>query len=121
MDNAKYNNNGEKLMTWCFDVDGTLCSDTDGDYPSAVPKPDVIAKINKLYDAGNTIILFTGRGATTGLDWHELTEAQMKAWNVKHHRLIMGKPGGDVYVDDKCIHVSDFIQGMMVPKGRGKK
>jgi histidinol phosphatase-like enzyme len=108
-------------MIYCFDLDGTLCSDTDGNYPNAVPNPDVIAKINKLYDTGHTIIIYTARGSTTGLDWHELTKAQMKSWNVKYHKLIMGKPSADVYVDDKSIHVSDFIQGVLIPKDRPVK
>jgi len=103
-------------MRYCFDLDGTLCSDTDGDYPNATPNLEVIGKLNELYDAGHTIIVYTARGATTGLDWHELAKAQLKAWNVKHHKLIMGKPGAEVYVDDKCIHVSEFIQGVTIPK-----
>ena len=76
-------------MRYCFDLDGTLCSDTDGDYPNAIPNLEVIGKLNELYDAGHTIIVYTARGATTGLDWHELVKAQLKAWNVKHHKLII--------------------------------
>ena len=105
-------------MIYCFDLDGTLCSDTGGDYPNSVPHLEVISKLNELCDAGHTIIVYTARGATTGLDWHELTKAQLKSWNVKHHKLIMGKPGADVYVDDKSIYVSDFIQGVTMPPDR---
>ncbi len=97
-------------MIYCFDIDGTLCSDTQGNYPEATPCLEVISKLNKLYDAGHTIILHTARGFTTGIDWRTLTEHQLKAWNVKYHRLVMGRPGADVYVDDKCIHVSEWIQ-----------
>ena len=97
-------------MIYCFDIDGTLCNDSQGNYPEATPRPEVISKLNKLYDAGHTIILHTARGATTGADWQELTERQLKAWNVKYHRLIMGRPGADVYIDDKCIHVSEWLQ-----------
>ena len=39
----------------------------------------------------------------TGIDWREITENQMKAWGVKHHRLLFGKPAADVYVDDRMI------------------
>ncbi|MFC2071649.1 hypothetical protein ACFLUU_02890 [Chloroflexota bacterium] len=97
-------------MIYCFDIDGTLCNDTQGKYPEATPRMDVILKLNKLYDAGHTIIIHTARGATTGADWRELTERQLKAWNVKYHRLVMGRPGADVYVDDKSIHVSEWLQ-----------
>lgn len=108
-------------MIYCFDIDGTLCSDTRGDYSKATPRLEVISKLNDLYDAGNTIILHTARGATTDIDWRKLTEAQLKAWNVKYHRLVMDKLGADVYIDDKSIHVSDFVRGMMVPDGRSLK
>jgi len=97
-------------MIYCFDIDGTLCNDTQGNYPEATPHLEVISKLNKLYDTGHTIVLHTARGSTTGIDWLKLTEDQLKAWNVKYHRLVMGRPGADVYVDDKCIHVSEWIQ-----------
>ena len=104
-------------MIYCFDIDGTLCNDTQGNYPEATPRPEVISKLNEFYDAGHTIILHTARGFTTGIDWLKLTEEQLKVWNVKYHRLIMGRPGADVYVDDKCIHVADFIQGVITHEG----
>ena len=105
-------------MIYCFDIDGTLCNDTRGDYDKATPLVEVISRLNELYDAGHTIILYSARGATTGVDWLKLTEDQLKAWNVKYHRLVMGKPGADVYIDDKCIHVSDFINGIIIPSGK---
>ena len=103
-------------MIYCFDIDGTLCSVTPSDYPEAIPYPQVIARINELYDAGHTIYIYTARGGTSGLDWHKTTEAQLKEWNVKHHKLFMGKPAADVFIDDKNIHISEFMQGVTVPK-----
>ena len=97
-------------MIYCFDIDGTICNDTKGKYPEATPRLEVISKLNKLYDAGHTIVVHTARGSTTGIDWLELTEKQLKTWNVKYHRLIMGKPAADVYIDDKCINTSEWIQ-----------
>ena len=104
-------------LVYCFDIDGTICSNTDGDYPEAVPVRHVIEQVNSLFDAGHTIKLFTARGATTGIDWRSVTAAQMEEWNVKYHELIMGKPHADVYVDDKAIHISDWLRGVTVPKG----
>ena len=101
-------------MIYCFDIDGTLCTNTDGEYERAEPYPDVIAQVNALHDAGHRIILYTARGSTTGIDWRELTEAHLQAWNVKYHQLIMGKPEADVYIDDKCVHVLDWIQDAAV-------
>ena len=105
-------------MIYGFDIDGTICNNTEGNYPEAIPRPEVISKLNELYDAGHTIVMHTARGGTTGIDWAELTEQQLKTWNVKYHQLVLGKITADAYIDDKCIHVSDFIEGMKIPKGR---
>ena len=99
------------MLTYCFDIDGTLCTNTDGDYESAIPDAVAISRLNDLYDAGHTIKLFTARGTTTGIDWRDVTAAQMEGWGVKYHELIMGKPHADVFVDDKAIHVTDWLRG----------
>ena len=78
----------------------------------------MIEQVNALYDEGHTINLFTARGTTTGIDWREVTAAQMKDWKVKFHELIMGKPHADVYVDDKAINISDWLRGVTVPRGQ---
>ena len=90
-------------MIYCFDIDGTLCSNTWGDYEQAEPFPEIIVQINALYEAGHEIILFTARGTVTGIDWRELTEGQLHSWGVKYHKLLFGKPYADIYVDDKGI------------------
>ena len=54
------------MKTYCFDVDGTICSNTDGDYEAAEAFPEIIERINSLYDSGATIYFQTARGATTG-------------------------------------------------------
>ena len=69
-------------MVYCFDIDGTLCTNTDGAYDEAVPLPDVIALVNGLHAEGHRILLYTARGATTGIDWRGLTEQQMASWGV---------------------------------------
>jgi len=91
-------------ITYCFDIDGTLCTNTEGDYEAAEPYPDVIAEVNRLYEAGHTILLLTARGSATGIDWRVTTERQMTAWGVRYHTLSFGKPSADVYVDDKAIN-----------------
>ena len=89
------------MKIYCFDIDGTICTNTDGDYMNAAPFYDRIAKINKLYENGNKIIFFTARGSTTGEEWENLTIQQLNKWKVKFHKLYMGKPTADIYVDDK--------------------
>jgi len=97
-------------MRYCFDIDGVICSDTKGDYTKAVPNRVTVSEINKLHRQGHTIILYTARGSTTGIDWLLLTEKQLKDWGVKYDKLVMGKPGADVYIDDKCTLVSEWLK-----------
>ena len=102
-------------MHYCFDIDGTICNNTNGKYAEAVPRPSVIARVNELFEAGHTIKLFTARGSTSGLDWRELTESQLAEWDVHYHELIMGKPHADIYVDDKSIHPVDWMSDRNMP------
>jgi len=95
-------------MIYCFDIDGTLCTNTDGDYANARPFRNVIAEVNRLFDEGCRVVLYTARGATTGIDWTELTTLQLEEWNVQHHALYMGKPGADVYIDDKGMSLVEW-------------
>jgi trehalose-6-phosphatase len=107
-------------MVYCFDIDGTLCSNTYGDYEKAVPDTSAIACLNALYEAGHEIVLFTARGSTTGIDWRALTERQLRGWNVKYHRLLFGKPDADVYVDDRAVNSADWLLQMRQDEMRGR-
>lgn len=88
---------------YLFDIDGTICvtkhkhKDMQKNYKEAIPKKDVIMKINKLFDKGNIIMFYSSR------HWvdFELTTKQLKKWNVKYHCLILGKPVAHYYVDEK--------------------
>lgn len=95
-------------MRYCIDIDGTICSNTDGAYMSAAPFTDIIAAVNRLYDSGCTVYLQTARGATTGIDWRADTERQLAGWGVKYHALFFGKPTADVYIDDKARTADDW-------------
>lgn len=90
-----------------FDIDGVIAlKREDLDYSQALPNERMIAIVNKLYDMGNRIVLFTARGYVTGIDWYPVTEKQMKDWGVKYHELKMGKPNADFYIDDKFLDMN---------------
>jgi hypothetical protein len=95
-------------MIYCFDIDGTLCTITDGAYEQAEPFTERIAVVNALYAAGHRVKLFTARGTTTGLDWRPLTERQLMQWQVCYHELIMGKPEADIFIDDKAFNAESW-------------
>ena len=66
--------------------------------------------INKLYDRGNKIVLFTARGYKTGIDWQKITEKQMRDWGVKYHELKFGKPDATYYIDDKMLDLNALVK-----------
>jgi len=96
------------VKTYCFDIDGTICTDTNGDYALAKPFESRIAHVNALYLEGHTIKFFTARGSTTRIDWRALTEEQLAGWGVRYHTLIMGKPFADLFIDDKAIQADAY-------------
>lgn len=109
------------LKTYVIDIDGTICDKElcrkDDNYEHSIPKQDRIVRINQLYDDGHTIKYFTARGMgrhkddakLAYADFYNLTEMQLKNWGCKFHELILGKPSGDIYIDDKGVNANDFF------------
>lgn len=105
-------------MKYVFDIDGTICDkNNNDDYDKCFPYLGRIKLINKLYDEGNVIVFHTARGmgrhnnnAQLAIqEFYALTEAQLEDWGAKYHQLILGKPSGDIYIDDKGIKDGDFF------------
>jgi carbamoyl-phosphate synthase large subunit len=90
------------------DIDKTICTESNGHYENARPIKRNIAKINRAFDAGHTIVYCTARGATTGINWKSLTKRQLKEWGVKYHKLMMNKPFYDLFIDDKACSMEDL-------------
>lgn len=99
-----------KKKIYCFDIDGTICNNTFGKYLEAMPYKDRIKTINELYKKGHTIILYSARGSTTGIDWSKWTKKQLSCWWLGYHKLFFGKPNADYFIDDKWIKDEDFFR-----------
>lgn len=105
-------------MKYVFDLDNTLCKTNDSDYINSKPLLDRIKIVNKLYDDGNIITIFTARGMGSTDNnqikaikkYYSLTEKQLNDWGIKYHNLILGKPSGDYYIDDKGINDNEFFK-----------
>ena len=96
-------------LRYCFDLDNTLCETIGRNYADAVPYPKVIDEVNRLYDEGHYIIIYTARGGTSKIDHHELTVSQLAKWNVKYSELIdKNKPSFDLLIDDKAINAQTW-------------
>lgn len=97
-------------MIYCFDLDGTLCTNTNGFYEEALPFEERIKIVNQLHSEGNKIIINTARGSTTGIDWREKTIDQLKKWSVEYDELYVGlKINADLYIDDKAVNDINFF------------
>lgn len=95
-------------MIYVFDLDKTL---VDGPcYAECSAIPGRIEKVNKLYEEGHTIIIYTARGATTGANWFKLTYDTLARLGVKYTELRMGKFHYDVWVDDKALNDKAFFK-----------
>ena len=92
------------------DIDETICYyEGKRNYPEALPMPENIAKINKLYEEGNEIIYYTARGTVTGIDWLEITKNQLNKWGCKYHKLDVGnKPDYDLLICDKTKRIEEI-------------
>ena len=98
-------------MRYFIDIDDTICrpdktaNSTIEKYTNAVAIKERINKVNSLYDTGHEITYWTARGGESGIDFEELTLEQLNKWGCKFHKLLMGKPSYDVYIDDKSYNV----------------
>ena len=105
------------MTTYVFDLDGTLCSNSMGEYHFAQPYPERIKFVNQLFDEGHYVILHTARGMGRSQndveeatkEWKEFTENQILKWGLNYHQIYFGKPSGDYYIDDKAINEKDFF------------
>jgi hypothetical protein len=97
-------------MKYIVDIDGTICTNTSGDYTNAEPYLQRIEYFNMLYDAGNEIHYWTARGGNSGKDWLELTLEQLNNWGVKYTTAKTGKPAYDVWIDDKAFNVGTYFK-----------
>ena len=105
----------ESEKTIIVDCDGVIASkDNGGEYGKAGPLQHGIDQVNKLYDMGYTITLFTARyGDRERGNLHRQYARGYVEWikwleqhGVKYHNAYMGKPAGVLYIDDKAARVT---------------
>ena len=94
------------MTTYAVDIDGTLCEENNEwwKYRFAVPIFENIEAINKLYQNGEKIVLYTARFEED----REVTTQWLKTHGVKYHRIIFDKFRADVYVDSAMVKPEDL-------------
>ena len=102
----------KKKLIFCFDLDNVICLTNRNYYHKSKPINKSIKVVNKLYDKGYFIKIFTARfmGRSNEnvnkaiLRGYKDTKKQLDKWKVKYHKLIFGKPSFDVVIDDKSFN-----------------
>ena len=98
-----------------FDIDNTIAKTKKNNYRSAKPIKKRIELINRLYDKGHYIKIFTARYMGRNKEnsnlvkkkYYKKTFDQLSQWGIKFHKLIMGKPSYDIFIDDKSYNPKD--------------
>jgi capsule biosynthesis phosphatase len=99
-----------------FDFDDTISFSKNRDWDNASPNIELIKKMNKLYDEGWQIDIFTARGSLSCSSREEAKNKflqGMKVWlekhSVKYHSVSFDKPLATFYIDDKALSPEEFI------------
>ena len=88
-----------------IDLDGTILGEKrTKEKPKATPLPGAVDAVNKLYEMGHVIIIYSAR-ASSDL---ELTLKQLNEYGIKYHQLVLGKPVGDIFIDDRAFVFTDW-------------
>jgi len=105
---------------FCFDLDGVICKNINYknsnliNYNKSKPIRSAVRAINKLYDDGHRIVIYTARGMTryngnislVKKKLGNITTNSLKSWKLKYHKLVFGKIHYDFIIDDKSINYS---------------
>lgn len=93
---------GKTIM---IDLDGVICTE-ERTFERPLAKPVTGAKeaIQRLRDAGHTVIVYTGRG------WPEyrVTKQWLDENGIAYDGLHMGKPIADIWIDDRAVRFTDW-------------
>ncbi len=104
-------------MQIIIDLDGTICTEEKTYSRSlAKPLPNAVGYINQLHDEGNIIIIYSARS------WmeFEMTSDWLKKNEIKYHQLVLGKPIGDIWIDDRAIAHKDWDETIKQIKNKKK-
>lgn len=110
-------------LTFCFDIDGTLCpiKKKDEEYIDLVPYKEMLDKLKEYKEGGAKIVLFTSRnmnsyGGNIGLinaNTAKVLLEWLDKWEIPYDEIIYGKPWPGhkgFYVDDRTVRPDEFLK-----------
>ncbi|MDD4625224.1 MAG: hypothetical protein PHC82_02790 [Candidatus Pacebacteria bacterium] len=92
-------------MQIIIDLDGVICEEKPTfERPMAKPLSGAKENINNFYEQGHTIVIYSARS------WPEykMTKDWLDKNGFKYHELVLGKPVGDVWIDDRAIKFTNW-------------
>ena len=92
-------------MKMIIDLDGTICSEEKQfSRALAIVNKGAREALQKIRDNGHTIIIYSAR------TWaeYELTIDWLKKNKIPFDQLILGKPQGDYWIDDRAIKYENW-------------
>ena len=82
-----------------IDIDGTVCTEERTfDRPLAKPIEGAKEQINKWFEEGHTIVFWSARG----WEQYKVTEKWLNDNGFKYNQILLGKPQGSVFIDDRA-------------------
>lgn len=96
-------------MRLVIDIDGTICTE-EKQFSRALARPltGAVEALKTLKKHGNTIILYSARTWSE----YEITVDWLKKNEIPYDQLILGKPQGDYWIDDRAIAFSNWVEVM---------
>ena len=87
-------------MQLIIDIDGTICTE-EKTFSRSMAKPIIGAKntLDKLKAEGHTLILYSARSWNE----YEMTIKWLNDNKIPYDQVILGKPIGDYWIDDRAI------------------
>ncbi len=88
-----------------IDLDGTICSE-EKQFSRSLARPieGAVESLKKLKSSGYHVIIYTARSWAE----YEMTKDWLDKYKVPYDQLILGKPQGDFWVDDRAISFKDW-------------
>lgn len=92
-------------MRIIIDLDGTICDEKNFfQRPLAKIKKGAKKFINNLKKKNFTIIIYSARSWNE----YEMTRNWLVKNKIKYDQLVLGKPVGDLWIDDRAINFKDW-------------
>lgn len=96
-------------MRLVIDIDGTICTEEKQFSRSlATPLAGAVESLKTLKKQGNTIILYSARTWSE----YEVTVDWLSRYEIPFDQLVLGKPQGDYWIDDRAISFSNWEEVM---------